>query len=102
MPSQRTAATHYAGILVDLQLSDSDGTNLILRLREQPKYHNTPFVVVSAEPNQIRADLKSSKLNVVDWLVKPVDFDRLVQMLDQGRHASRQRASANPACRRRS
>jgi PAS domain S-box-containing protein len=86
----RTAATHYAVILVDLQRSDGDGTGLLLRLREQPKYHNTPFVVVGADPGPVGADLKSFALNAADWLAKPVDFDRLVHVLDRAvaRHAS--------------
>jgi CheY-like chemotaxis protein len=50
-------------------------------LRELPQYRDTPIVVVSADTNPGRDDLRSSKLNVLDWLTKPVDFDRLVRLL---------------------
>jgi PAS domain S-box-containing protein len=80
----RGAATRaYAAILVDLQLPDSDGISLIKQLRAQPRYHNTPIVVVSADPRRGREDQRSSALNVLDWLEKPVDTERLVRVLDR-------------------
>jgi PAS domain S-box-containing protein len=78
------AATRtYAAILVDLQLPDSDGISLIKNLRAQPRYHNTPIVVVSADPKRGRDDKRSSTLNVLDWLQKPVDTERLLHVLNR-------------------
>jgi DNA-binding response OmpR family regulator len=74
-------ATRYRAILVDLQLPDGDGISLIVRLRELPQYRDTSIIVVSADPSRGRDDLKSSKLNVLDWLNKPVDLGRLMRML---------------------
>jgi DNA-binding NtrC family response regulator len=37
--------------------------------------------VSAGEPDRGRNDVRSSRLNVVDWLVKPVDFEHLVQVL---------------------
>jgi DNA-binding response OmpR family regulator len=80
----RGAATRsYAAILVDLQLPDSDGISLIKTLRAQPRYHNTPIVVVSADPKRGRDDRRSSALNVLDWMEKPVDTARLLRVLDR-------------------
>jgi PAS domain S-box-containing protein len=80
----RGAATRsYAAILVDLQLPDSDGISLIKHLRAQPQYHNTPIVVVSADPKRGRNDQRSSALNVLDWLEKPVDTERLLHVLSR-------------------
>jgi signal transduction histidine kinase/DNA-binding response OmpR family regulator len=73
----------YAAILVDLQLPDSDGISLIKNLRAQPRYHNTPIVVVSADPKRGRDDQRSSTLNVLDWLEKPVDTERLLKVLNR-------------------
>jgi PAS domain S-box-containing protein len=73
----------YAAILVDLQLPDSDGISLIKNLRAQPRYQNTPIVVVSADPQRGRDDKRSSTLNVLDWLEKPVDTERLVHVLSR-------------------
>ena len=80
----RGAATRsYAAILVDLQLPDSDGISLIKNLRAQPRYQNTPIVVVSADPKRGRDDKRSSTLNVLDWLQKPVDTERLLHVLNR-------------------
>jgi DNA-binding response OmpR family regulator len=51
------------------------------RLREMPQYRDTSIIVVSADPGRGRDDLRSSKLNVLDWLNKPIDFDRLMRTL---------------------
>jgi len=75
------AATQYCAILVDIELSDGDGISLILRLREMPQYRDTSIIVVSADASRGRNDLRSPKLNVLDWLNKPIEFDRLMQML---------------------
>jgi DNA-binding response OmpR family regulator len=77
------ATRSYAAILVDLQLPDSDGISLIKQLRAQPRYQNTPIVVVSADPKRGRNDQRSSTLNVLDWLEKPVDTERLMRVLDR-------------------
>jgi signal transduction histidine kinase len=75
------AATRYRAILVDIHLPDGDGISLIVRLRELPQHRDTSIIVISADTSRGRDDLRSSKLNVVDWLNKPVDFDRLVRLL---------------------
>jgi signal transduction histidine kinase len=77
----RAEAAQYRAILVDIHLPDGDGINLIVRLRELPQYRDTSIIVVSADPSRGRDDLRSSKLNVLDWLNKPVDFDRLMRLL---------------------
>jgi DNA-binding response OmpR family regulator len=46
-----------------------------------PQYRDTPIIVVSADTSRGRDDLRSPKLNVLDWLNKPVDFERLVRLL---------------------
>jgi PAS domain S-box-containing protein len=77
----RAEAAGYAAILVDLQLPDGNGIDLILRLRAQAQYRSTPIIVVSGEPSRGRDDARSSRLNVLGWLSKPVDFERLVRVL---------------------
>jgi PAS domain S-box-containing protein len=74
---------YYAAILVDLQLPDGDGLGLIAQLRKEPGYRDAPMVVVSANPKRGREDARASGLNVLDWLGKPVDIDRLVRLLNR-------------------
>jgi DNA-binding response OmpR family regulator len=74
---------HYDAILVDLKLPDRDGISLIQSLRGEPRYQNTPIVVISADPARGRDDLRSSSLHVLDWLNKPIDIGHLVEVLDR-------------------
>lgn len=78
---ERAEAIDYVAFLVDLQLPDGDGIGLILHLRDQPKYQETPIVVVSINPSRGREDVRSTRLNVLGWLRKPVDFGQLVHIL---------------------
>jgi PAS domain S-box-containing protein len=78
---ERANGTGYAAILVDLKLPDSDGIGLIFRLRNQPRYQDTPIFVVSVDPDSGRDDARSSDLNVLGWFKKPVDFDQLAEAL---------------------
>lgn len=77
----RAEETHYFAILVDLRLPDGDGIGLILRLRAQAQYRDTPIIVISGDSSRGRDDARSSRLNVLDWLNKPVDFEHLVRTL---------------------
>jgi PAS domain S-box-containing protein len=77
----RTATARYAAILVDLQLPDGDGVGLIVRLRAQPLYRDVPIIVISGDPIQGRSDVRSSRLNVLRWLGKPIVFAPLIEIL---------------------
>jgi len=77
----RAGATRYAAILVDLRIRESDGIDLILRLRAQPYHGDTPIVVISGEPDRGRADVRSPRLKIWEWFDKPIDFPRLTRVL---------------------
>jgi DNA-binding response OmpR family regulator len=79
--TQRATATVYAAILVDLQLPDGDGVGLMLWLRAQAQYRNTPIIVTAGDPDRGSNDVRSSRLNVLDWLIKPIDFEHLARIL---------------------
>jgi PAS domain S-box-containing protein len=80
---ERTATTRYAAILVDLQLPDCDGISLIQQLRAQPQTRDTPIIVVSGDPHRGREDTRTLGLDVLDWFQKPININRLAQMLDR-------------------
>jgi PAS domain S-box-containing protein len=77
----RTDATHYAAVLVDLQLPDGDGVGLIVRLRAQPHYRDVPIIVIAGDPEQGHTDVRSPQLNVLRWLGKPIDLELLTHLL---------------------
>jgi PAS domain S-box-containing protein len=73
----------YTAIVVDLDLPDGGGGGLIRRLREQPKAYKTPIVTMSADRGADKAGLAASNFNVLDRIEKPVNVDRLAQILDR-------------------
>jgi PAS domain S-box-containing protein len=77
----QAATTAYSAILLNLQLPDSDGISLIQELRALPQVSDTPIAVVSATPGRGRDDVRSSSLNVLDWLSKPLDIPELLRRL---------------------
>jgi CheY-like chemotaxis protein len=79
----KATTRRYAAILIDLQLPDCDGISLIRELRAQPQNRDTPIVVVSSDVTRGREDLRSPGLHVLDWFQKPVDVDRLAELLQR-------------------
>jgi PAS domain S-box-containing protein len=77
----RASATRYAAILVDLKLSGGDGIDLILRIRADTHHRDTPVIVIAGDPDRGRSDVRSSHLNILDWLRKPLDFEHLMLTL---------------------
>jgi PAS domain S-box-containing protein len=77
----RAAATPYGAILVDFDLLDGEGTGLIRDLRNQPQNRKTPIIGMTADARRDQDALTSSGLD--DWVDKPVDIDRLAQVLDR-------------------
>jgi PAS domain S-box-containing protein len=78
---ERTDATRYAAVLVDLQLPDGDGVGLIVRLRAHANYRDVPIIVIAGDTDQGRSDVRSSQLNVLQWLDKPIAFEPLIHTI---------------------
>ena len=80
----RARAAAYDAILVDLDLPDGDGVGLVGALRAVPKTYNVPVVVMSADSSRERGfGLDASQLKILELMRKPVDIDRLAQILDR-------------------
>jgi PAS domain S-box-containing protein len=78
---ERAAATPYRAVIVDLELPDSDNIALIHDLRAQNGA--TPVIAVSADPDRQHGALAAIDASGIECLHKPVDTDRLAQILDQ-------------------
>ena len=68
-------------ILLDLQLPRLNGLGVIHRLRQNAKLENVPIVIITGQdPERYRTSAIAEGCD--DFLVKPIDFDRLDAVLD--------------------
>ncbi len=66
--------------LIDLNLPDADGLELIASLRQNPEMQKLPVIVMTARLQEGRPELLHS-LQLADWLAKPVDPQRLMNAI---------------------
>ena len=69
-------------ILLDLDLPDMTGTEVLARLRREPPLANVPVVVVSADATARQIDTLRT-LGASDYLTKPIDLRRFRQVVQQ-------------------
>ena len=68
---------NFLSILMDIELPDSNGFELLRTLRENKATKNTPVIVCSVEPEQQKAFL----MGAVEYFVKPINYKFLVEVL---------------------
>jgi len=69
-------------ILLDLKLPGASGFEVLKRLKIHPKFSRIPVIILTASRED--ADEKVAyNLGANSYIVKPVDFDRLLQVTDQ-------------------
>ncbi|NEX92244.1 response regulator [Caulobacter sp. 17J65-9] len=74
------AEGRHGALVLDLRLPDGDGMDLVRELRTRPETRGMPVVIVSGESARGRArDVRA--LEVTDWIEKPVDPDRLADLV---------------------
>jgi len=78
---QMLAQNTYRALLLDLTLPDMDGRVLIRELLNDTTLRHLPIIVVSAWAEEGRHTFTDNPTNVVDWLQKPIDHERLLRAL---------------------
>lgn len=80
------AQAEYAGmpspdlILLDLNLPKKDGREVLAEVKEDPDLRSIPVVVMTTSEAE-RDLIKSYHLHANAYIVKPVDFDRFVEVV---------------------
>jgi PAS domain S-box-containing protein len=67
----------YDALLLDLILPDQDGIAFIRELRKNKKTSTLPIIVMSIICETGKSLLQGEMLSVLDWLEKPLDYDKL-------------------------
>jgi CheY-like chemotaxis protein len=69
-------------VLLDIQLPEMDGFEVLRRLRQQAATGSTPVIAVSA--NAMQSDIDDAhRAGFNDYLTKPLDMQRLLALVDQ-------------------
>ncbi|MEM1384790.1 MAG: response regulator [Pseudomonadota bacterium] len=69
-------------IITDLNMPGMNGIELIQEIRKMPRYRFTPILMLTTESKDtLREEAKSA--GATGWIVKPVDNDSLMQVLEQ-------------------
>lgn len=71
----------YDALLLDLILPDQDGISFIRELRTQKATQSLPIIVVSVMAETGRSLMNGDAFSIVDWLEKPVDFSKLLKVI---------------------
>jgi PAS domain S-box-containing protein len=77
------AERKYSGLLLDLLLPDQDGIAFIRQLRDDEKTRSLPIIVLSVLAQTGRTLMNGDAFSVVDWLDKPVDFNKLLKSIER-------------------
>lgn len=72
---------YYRLMTLDISLPDEDGISLLASLRKDPDIKDLPVVVLSVKANEAKRELNGGALDVADWLSKPIDSQRLVDVV---------------------
>lgn len=71
-----------AVILLDLKLPKVDGLEVLRRIKQHPQFHTIPIIMLttSREDRDIQA---AYELGVNSYIVKPVEFDKFIEIARQ-------------------
>lgn len=72
---------HYNALLLDLNLPDADGLELLKTLRETDATRLLPVIIVSGRDDPGERNRPGGNMPVVDWLCKPIDPAKLSKAL---------------------
>ncbi len=70
-------AEKLLAIILDIELPNLNGLELLKKIHEHPNVKTTPVIVCSVEPEQQKAFL----MGAVEYFVKPINYNYLVEVL---------------------
>ena len=69
-------------LFVDINMPNINGLELIDYCKQSEQYHDIPIVIISTE-DSLKDQEKGLALGASDYLMKPIQLDRLIQVIKQ-------------------
>ncbi len=69
-------------VLADQNMPRLDGIGLTRKLRENPKFQNTPILILTTESSD-QMKQAGRAAGATGWLVKPFDPNRLIEVIQK-------------------
>jgi PAS domain S-box-containing protein len=79
---EKISANKYDVITLDLMIPGGNGINIVRELRNNEATMTLPVIVVSAIADKIQNEVACDAFEMVDWLEKPIDNNRLVNAIN--------------------
>lgn len=79
---EKAEAQHVDLILADQNMPRLDGIGLTKRLREHPRFKNTPILILTTESSD-QMKQAGRAAGATGWLVKPFDPNRLIEVIQK-------------------
>lgn len=86
-------AHDYHALLLDLILPDQDGVSFIRELRADKHTRNLHIIVLSVMAQAGRTLLNGDAISVIDWLEKPLDFNKIMTSINRIKKVSTHKPS---------
>ena len=77
---EKAQAQHFDLVLTDQNMPRMDGLGLTRKLREHPKFKNTPILILTTESSD-QMKQAGRQAGATGWLVKPFDPAKLIEVI---------------------
>lgn len=79
---EKAQAQSFDLVLTDQNMPKLDGLGLTRKLREHPRYKNTPILMLTTESSDLMKQAGRTA-GATGWLVKPFDPARLLEVINK-------------------
>ena len=79
---EKAQAQNIDLVLADQNMPRLDGIGLTRKLREDPKFQNTPILILTTESSD-QMKQAGRAAGATGWLVKPFDPNRLIEVIQK-------------------
>ena len=80
-------------ILMDVQMPELNGFDLIQQLKEDPRYRDIPVIFMTGNKTDRKSVFKGMSLGAVDYITKPVNNEKLIESIETQLDPARKNAN---------